>query len=207
MVTSSAKPAAVDITSPTAPSHPLGSADLRILRAWVQAETAKEAPACEHPIPTPTEHDPRRTERCEACRSCQRHHQAIVSAVVSAIDDSQDRRVTRATLTDLFDLIPPWLRPFFGLGQGEGLKRLLGRWNKAGEFVPADVPEQWRLTVEEATVYHWRLRGWQEWEMQRELTPAGMRFSREHWVDIEERVEAPLVSASAKVRGLFGLGP
>jgi hypothetical protein len=206
VTTSTSKPADRDITSPTPPSHPLGSADLRILRAWVQAEQRQGAPACERPVPTPTEHDPTRTERCESCRSCQIHHTTIVSAVVTAIDDSQARRVTRATLTDLFDLVPPHLRPFFGLAQGEGLKRLLGRWSKTAPhaFVPADVPQRWQLTEAEAEVYWWHMRGWSEKDIQRELTPKEMRANPEHWTPAE-RVYELLGSAGAKVRGLFGL--
>jgi len=204
VVTSSAKPAAQDITSPTAPSHPLGSADLRILRAWVQAEQHREAPSCEHPVPAPTEHDPGRTERCGACRSCRSHHQAIVSAVVSAIDDSQDRRVTRATLTDLFDLIPAHLRPFFGLPSGEGLKRLLGRWDKRGVFQPAAVGAASQLTEDEAKVYWWHIRGWSDEEIQRELTAKGLRGNRALWVDADV-VAALLEGAKAKVCGMFGV--
>ncbi len=207
VTTSSAKPSDRDITSPTPPSHPLGSADLRILRAWVQAEQRQGAPACERPVLTPTEHDPTRSERCGSCRACQIHHTTIVSAVVTAIEDSQARRVTRATLTDLFDLIPPHLHPFFGLPQGEGLKRLLGRWERhTGRFQPADVPERWQLTEAEAEVYWWHMRGWSIKDIQRELTPKEMRLDPKHWV-AAERVHELLSSAGAKVRGLFGLAP
>lgn len=207
VITTSAKAADRDITSPTPPSHPLGSADLRILRAWVQAELRQEAPACERPVATPTEHDPGRTERCEACRSCQRHQTEIVRAVVKAVDDSQDLRISRATLTDLFDLIPPALRPFFGLPAGEGLKRLLGRWERhTGRFVVGDVPEQWRLTEEEAMAYWWHIRGWDFRAIQRELTPREMRGDPERWVPAEG-VYQLLEGSAAKVRGLFGVRP
>jgi hypothetical protein len=206
VTTSSAKPAERDITSPSPPSHPLGSADLRILRAWVQAEQRQGAPACQRPLPTPTPHDPTRTERCESCRACQIHHTTVVSAVISAIDDSQARRVTRATLTDVYDLVPPHLRPFFGLEQGEGLKRLLGRWSKTAPhaFIPADVPERWQLTEAEAEVYWWHVRGWDIKSIQREMTPKEMRFDPKHWVAAEVAY-ALLATAGAKVRGLFGL--
>ncbi len=171
------------------------------------AEQAKEAPACLHPIPAGTPYDPRRTERCEGCVSCRRHHETIVAAVEGAVAHCKARELGQPTLADVYELVPEWLRPYFGLPQGEGLKRLLGRWEKrTGRFVPGEVPEQWRLSQEEATVYHWELRGWLDWEMQRELTPKGLRGDRQRWVDIAE-VHERLLSASAKVRGLFGLGP
>jgi hypothetical protein len=206
VTTTSAKPPSRDLASPSAPPSLLGSDDFRILRAWIRAEMAGAAPACERPIPTPTSHDPGRTERCEACTACRRHHETIVAAVATAVEECRARRVGRGTITDVYEAVPEPLRPFFGLPAGQGLKRLLGRWGKAGQFVPGDVPERWRLTEAEATLYWWSIRGWQEWEMQRELTlPKHLREDRARWVDIEEAVRKPLASAQRKVLGLFGL--
>jgi hypothetical protein len=97
------------------------------------------------------------------------------------------------------------MRPTLGLPAGEGLKRLLGRWGKDGAFQPAQVAPAWQLTEEEAAVYWWDIRGWTLAEIQRELTPRGLRGDRERWRDAEE-VHEVRERARRKVRGMFGVG-
>jgi hypothetical protein len=183
-------------SSPVPPSSPSQSDDIAILRAWMDAELSHPAPACQM--------SPRGAQRCGGCPACATYTKTIVSAVTSAIERCKDRRAGRGTLTSLYDQVPPWMRPYFGLAWGEGLKRLLGRWGKDSEFIPGEAPERWRLTQDEATVYWWELRGLKDWEMQREWTAKGLRMDRAHWVPAE-RVNDALESARAKMQGMFGL--
>lgn len=91
-----------DITSLTAPPHPFGSPDLRILRAWVEAEMA-------HPGDLV----------------------AVMSAVETAVRQA-GVGASQRTLGQYYYRVPPALRPLLGQRDGAGLKRLLGDWGKGG---------------------------------------------------------------------------
>jgi len=91
-----------DITASTAPASPLSSPDLRILRAWIEAEMA-------HP-----------GDVIAVCA-------AVETAIRRAIT-SDGRRV----LGRYYSRVPPRLRPLLGQPDGAGLKRLLGDWTKGG---------------------------------------------------------------------------
>lgn len=130
---------------------------------------------------------------------------SVLAAVDSAVLRCLGERQVSGQVADVYERIPAWMRPSLGLQAGEGLKRLLGRWDKHGAFQPAQVAPEWRLTEEEAAVYWWDIRGWEFREVQRELTPKGLRFDPGLWRDAEE-VHGLLESARGKVRGMFGVG-
>lgn len=91
-----------DITSPVGPSNPMGSPDLRILRAWIEAELA-------HPGDLAY----------------------VLAAVETAVMQSATAGGRRA-LGQYYYRVPERLRPLLGQPDGAGLKRLLGDWTKGG---------------------------------------------------------------------------
>src|ERR1044071_1013539 len=168
----------VHVPAPTPPMPSTASDDITIGRAWMVAEQSHPGPGCLMPIRA--RHG--QWERCGACGPCRAYRETVVAAVGSAVARCKARRAGRGRISDVYELVPAWLRPYFGLAEGEGLKRLLGRWVKGpdgkGVFRPGEAPEQWRLTEDERAVADWELRGWRDWEIQRELTPKGMREER-----------------------------
>jgi hypothetical protein len=141
---------------PTSPQHPFGSPEMRILRAWIEAQEA-------HPGDT----------------------RAALAAVVTVIERYRHgRRLQLAdTWTSLPDWLravtakPEDERIKALLGgwskSGEFVQAEL-------------VPERWRLTEEEARVYEWTLDGWALDAIQRELTAPRLRKHRELWVTAEK---------------------
>jgi hypothetical protein len=160
-----------DITAPTPPGHLFGSSDMRILRAWIEAEQAHPGDAV-----------------------------AAVTAVLTAIDRIQGQRNTSGQVSDVYERLPRWMRPLFGLPAGEGLKRLIGRWDKGGIYQRGAAG----LAEDAAKVYWWDIRGWTFEEIQRELTAPGLRHDRAYWRDGDE-VNDLLEAARQQVRALFGM--
>lgn len=194
-----------DVTTPGRPPHPFGSDDLRILRAWVEAEQASGSPSCQRPVPAPLPGQPDRTERCLACAACRRHTADVVSEVVTAIERCQGRQNTSGQLRDAYERIPVGIRALLGQREGDGLKLLLGRWTKSSSPGGSSfLPGLAGLTEDEAAVYWWDIRGWTFEEIQREMTPPGPRRDRNSWVKAE-RVEALLQSSRRKVRAAFAV--
>lgn len=102
-----------DITTPESPSNPLGSADLRILRAWIEAELA-------HPGDLAL----------------------VIAAVETAVMQASTAGGRRA-LGQYYYRVPERLRPLLGQPDGAGLKRLLGDWTRGGfEPGVADLTER-----------------------------------------------------------------
>jgi hypothetical protein len=175
-----------DITDVTAPAHPLGSVDLQVLRAWIEAELAHPGDA-----------------------------RLAATAVATAIERVQGRQSTSGQVGDVYERIPAELRPLFGRRSGEALRLLIGRWVRDGVASVRFAPGLARLTEDEAAVYDWDVRGWRFEDIQRELTKQRLGSKRafavlwagdrSRWVPAED-VDELLESAGAKVRRVFGVG-
>jgi hypothetical protein len=160
---------------PTPPRHPLGSVDVRLLRAWLEAQLA-------HPG----------------------DQRASVAAVTTVINGYRNgRRLMLADMwTSLPDWLRPILAlPHReGLNALLGDWSRAGEFIAAEA-----VPERWRLTEEECELYRWEVdNGLSLSEMQERRTAKALRPWRERWVSVEVVAE-PLERARAKVRGMFGL--
>lgn len=123
---------------------------------------------------------------------------AVVALVETAVRRCLDRRAGRVGTH--YEHIPAAIRPLVGRRDGEGLKALVGRWDRDANFTQGIAG----LLEAEAVVWWWHLRGWETWEMQRELTAPRARQSREFWVRAEV-VDRDLAEAQRKMARVFGL--
>ena len=205
------------MASPNPPPHLLGRVDFRLLKALIEGEQAHPGDACLGPQPVPTdipaeergEYPPTATMRCGECGACRRYLKATVTPVATEIERYRHGR--RLQLADTWTQLPDWLKAICIKPREERMKALLGDWKRGakpegGQFRPAEgVPERYRLTEDEASVYGWEvINGMTFPEIQRELTPKGLRYDRERWKPGWE-VERLLESARGKVRGMFGV--
>jgi hypothetical protein len=188
--------------TPLAPSHPLGSGDLKIMRAWMAAEMASPGPRCLGPI-----QDGQEQVRCGECAACRRYRETIVAAVETAVRQAAAALAGRNALGgDLYYRVPEHLRSCFGLREGEGVKRLLGWYDAQGAFVPGILPEP--LTESEAEVYWLTLRHWSGREIQRHLQPPGLRQADPSmWKPTLKTVHNHRWAARRKILAAFGLTP
>jgi hypothetical protein len=205
------------LPSPAPPPHLMGSIEVRLLSAIVDAEVDRPGDSCLSPQPVPDhvptrergEYPPGTTMRCGECPACRRWRHVSVAAVVTEIERYRHGR--RLQLADTWTSLPDWVRGVTARPREERIKALLGDWVRGpkadggGVFRPAElVPERWRLTEDEARVYDWSLDGWSIDAIQREATAPRLRKHRELWVSADH-VQALLDLAEAKVRGMFGV--
>lgn len=181
------KPADQDITTPNRPPHPFGSPDLRILRAWIEAEGA-------HPG----------------------DQEAVIAAVETAVRQAQEGPSQRS-LGAYYYRVPAPIRPLLGQSDEGGLKQLLGRWEMREDIViharsrGREVNEStgWiageaRLTEQEARTYWEHIRGASTTAIQRTLTVPNRRHDRRLWI-AAQTVYNYRHQAKVKVLDAFGL--
>jgi hypothetical protein len=123
-----------------------------------------------------------------------------VVAVENRVKEILVRQAGRPQLKDLWWQIPEALRPLFGLPEGEGIKRIVGRYDEQGRYVAGLAS----LTEREFEVFWLHLRGWSDAAIQVELTPPGLLRDRSQWTSLKT-IYNHLWSARRKVRLLFGL--
>jgi hypothetical protein len=123
-----------------------------------------------------------------------------VVAVENRVNEILGRQAGRPQLKDLWWQIPEGLRPLFGLPEGEGIKRILGRYDDQGRYLAGLAS----LTEREFEVFWLHLRGWSDAAIQVELTPPGLLRDRSQWTSLKT-IYNHLSSARRKVRLLFGL--
>lgn len=168
-----------------------GSADLVIMRAWIEAELV-------HPG----------------------DQAAAITAVETAVMQAQ-HGLSRRLLGKLYYRLPEAIRPLLGRPEQAGLKRLLGRFVKydreeSDQLHHATLegrqinPETgWiqgdaKLTERETTAYWLRIRGRTTLDIQRELTPSQDRYDRARWIAVQT-VYNLCSQARRKVLLAFGL--
>jgi hypothetical protein len=189
-----------DHVSPGAPLRPALSADLSIMRAWLQAAAAAgEAASCRDPRSAPDMPDG--VERCGACHPCQRYLSTVVTAVDSAVQRAQDGHARRVLGSNYYR-IPERVRPLLGQPQGAGLRQLLGARSagREGLFEPGLAG----LTEREAQAYWLRIQGWSSVAIARELTHPAARYDRAAWVAVKTVYNLCWL-AKGKVLKAFGL--
>ena|SRR5579875_3806145 len=123
-----------------------------------------------------------------------------VAAVESRVNEILARQLGRAQLKDLWWSIPERLRPLFGLPEGEGVRQLLGHYDRNGSYVPGLAG----LTEREFEVFNLHIHGWSDSAIQAELTPPGLLYDRSRWVSLKT-IYNHLSRARQKVRALFDL--
>lgn len=123
----------------------------------------------------------------------------VQAAVETAVKQAQEIS-SRRRLGWYWQRMSPGVRALIAESHGEGLKRLLGYWDKGGAFQDGLAG----LTEREAQAYWLRLRGWSSWLIAEELTPANRRFDRQLWVRVQT-VYSLCSKAKAKVLIAFGL--
>ncbi len=208
-----------NLVSPASPSAPIASADLRILRAWINAEQARPVASCWRPQPGDR---PGETWRCGDCGPCREHRQTVVAAVETAVGQAQEG-VGRRVLGKFYYRIPEAVRPLLGQPREEGLKRLLGCWVKwergAGKRLSearaagleVNLETGWiegyaKLGEREALAYWARIRGQSTLDIQRELTEARDLHDRAKWTPAAT-VYQYCWRSRLKVLTAFGLSP
>src|SRR5690348_16613985 len=183
------------MSSPGSPSTPMAAADLRILRAWLNAEQARPVASCLSPEPGDR---PGEWWRCGRCETCQQHRRTVVAAVETAVTQVNEG-LSKRLLGKLYYRVPPAVRPLLGQPREQGLKELLGTWVKwergAGKLL-AQAKAQGRETnpdtgwiagvaglgEREALAYWARIRGQSTLDIQRSMTPARDQHDRSKWV-------------------------
>lgn len=147
------------------------SVDFSIMRAWVEAEYA-------HPG----------------------DGRAIAARVETAVRKAREGAL-RYTLGRYYYRVPPEIRALMAEAPGDGLKRLLGQWEKGTGFQRGVAG----LSERQAHAYWLKLRGWSTLLIARELTAPALRdYSREHWVSAQT-VYHLIFQARAKLQRAFGL--
>ena len=196
MIRNLAKQALIE-ESPWPPSHPKRSADLSILRAWMDADPA---PSCLQPVP-PDSDMPGKEQRCGRCIACRRHHATVVAAVETAVKQAQQIQ-SRRRLGWYWTRMSPGVRALIARSHGEGLKELLGYWDKGVGFQDGLAG----LSEREAFVYWHTLRGWRARDIQRLLQPSNVRqLDPSMWPEEIEVVYRARWRAKAKILAIFGL--
>ncbi len=204
------------MSGPRRPSHPYGSSDLRIMRAWMEAELALAG----------RRHDDRcaslRAAADEARRCDCSRHDLVVAAVESAVQQA-DVVDPRRVLGKHYYRIPAEVRPLLGQRNGAGLKLLLGQFVKYERWEQQALasavlrgrktnPETgWveglaGLTEQETRAYWKRISGWSRLEIARELTAPDLLHDRARWTSLKT-VSNLCWLAKVKVLTAFGLPP